>query len=336
MPVVSSSYESPAWLIGGHAQTLYATLFRTVDFHYERRERIDTPDGDFLDLEWTHPRDDDSLFEPTRIRRVAILTHGLEGSAQRNYMRGMARALVRHGWDVVAWNLRGCSDELNRTVPTYHSGKTEDLETVVQHALSKGYGRAALVGFSLGGNMTLKYLGERGASVDGRIRRAVAISTPVDLEASSRQISARSNWHYTQYFLRSLRETVRRKAQMHPNTVDASIMNGVRTLTDFDDAFTAPLNGFRDARDYYRQSSSKPLLENIAVPTLLLNAANDPFLPDTCYPFDIARRHDLLTLDVPDEGGHVGFVTSEPDGAYFSEIRAARFLSSQVVAPQHT
>jgi len=118
--------------------------------------------------------------------------------------------------------------------------------------------------------------------------------------------------------------------------VDASIMNGVRTLTDFDDAFTAPLNGFRDARDYYRQSSSKPLLEKIAVPTLLLNAANDPFLPDTCYPFDIARRHDLLTLDVPDEGGHVGFVTSEPDGAYFSEIRAARFLSSQVVAPQHT
>ncbi|PEN13027.1 alpha/beta hydrolase [Longibacter salinarum] len=332
MPIASSDYAAPAWLIGGHAQTLYATLFRGVDFQYKYTERISTPDDDFLNLHWTKPSDAGSVSEPSRLNRVAVLTHGLEGSAQRNYMRGMAKTLVRHGWDVVAWDLRGCGEELNRTVPTYHSGKTEDLDVVVQHALSKGYDQAALVGFSLGGNMTLKYVGERGEAIDDRIQRAVAISTPVDLEASSRRISERSNWHYTQYFLRSLRETVRQKAERHPNVVDRTLMQGVRTLTDFDNAFTAPLNGFRDAQDYYRQSSSKQYLGEIAIPTLLLNAANDPFLPDECYPHEIARDHNLLTLDTPGEGGHVGFVSSEPDGAYFSEIRTADFLSQQVVA----
>jgi len=331
MPLLSSSYDAPRLLTGGHAQTLFATMVRAVDFQYERRERIDTPDGDFLDLEWSTLHDRVAAGGPSRLRRVAVLTHGLEGSSQRNYMRGMARALVRHGWDVIAWNLRGCSGDLNRTVPTYHSGKTEDLEAVVQHALSHDYETVALVGFSLGGNMTLKYLGERGSAIDDRIKRAVAISTPVDLEAASQRISELSNWHYTQYFLRSLRETVQKKAEHHPDRVDPAILDDVRTLTDFDDAFTAPLNGFRDARDYYEQASSGPLLRDIAVPTLLLNAGNDPFLPTSCYPFQAARDHPNLYLEVPEHGGHVGFVTFEPDGAYHSEIRAAEFLSQMLV-----
>jgi hypothetical protein len=180
--------------------------------------------------------------------------------------------------------------------------------------------------------MTLKYLGERGSDVDDRIQRAVAISTPVDLEAASRRISERTNWHYTQYFLRSLRETVLKKAERHPDRVDASILRDVRSLTDFDDAFTAPLNGFRDARDYYQQSSSGPLLRDIQIPTLLLNAGNDPFLPSACYPFGVARDHPNLYFEVPEHGGHVGFVTFEPDGAYYSEIRAADFLSRMVLA----
>jgi uncharacterized protein len=331
MPLVSSPYVAPPLLTGGHAQTLFATMARSVDFQYERRERIDTPDGDFLDLEWATLQDRAAVAGPSRLRRVAIITHGLEGSAQRNYMRGMARALVRHGWDVIAWNLRGCSGDLNRTVPTYHSGKTEDLEAVVQHAFSQDYDTVALVGFSLGGNMTLKYLGERGSDIDERIQRAVAISTPVDLEAASRRISERTNWHYTQYFLRSLRETVQKKAERHPDRVDASILHNVRSLADFDDAFTAPLNGFRDARDYYQQSSSQPLLRDIRIPTLLLNAGNDPFLPASCYPFGDARDHPNLYLEVPEHGGHVGFVMFEPDGAYYSEIRAADFLSRMVL-----
>ncbi len=322
MPVVSSTYSPPPLLSGGHVQTLYASLVRRVDFAYDRRERIETPDGDFLDLDWADARTIDQG------ERVAVLTHGLEGSADRRYMRGMAQTLVRRGWDVCAWNLRGCSGELNRRVATYHSGKTEDLARVVEHVFDRGYAEGALIGFSLGGNMTLKYLGERGEAVDERIRGAVAFSTPVDLKASAHQIGRATNWHYTQYFLRSLREKIRRKADRHADGVRTDALSHVRTLRDFDDAYTAPLNGFRDADTYYREASSKPLLDELAVPTLLVNADNDPFLADPCYPTDSAEGHSQFTLEVPGSGGHVGFVTFNDTGAYWSERRAASFLAT--------
>jgi predicted alpha/beta-fold hydrolase len=299
-------------------------MARRVDFDYDRRARIDTADNDFLDLDWAFARSNGTASR--RSSRVAVLTHGLEGSTDRAYMRGMARALVRRGWDVCAWNLRGCSGTMNRRVPTYHSGKTEDLARVVDNALSQGYDAAALVGFSLGGNLTLKYLGERGGDVDARIRRAVTFSVPVDLAAGARQIGRVTNWHYTQYFLRSLRETIRIKAEQHPNVVSREPLDEIRTLVDFDDAYTAPMNGFRNAADYYTQASSKPVLSEIARPTLLVNAANDPFLPDACYPHAIAEDHPHLTFEVPASGGHVGFVTFNDDGEYWSERRAAEFL----------
>ncbi len=326
MPVVPSTYAPPPLLAGGHVQTLYASLVRHVDFDYDHSERIDTPDGDFLDLDWATARTNGRGDRDAG--RVALLTHGLEGSAGRRYMRGMAQALVRRGWDVCAWNLRGCSGELNRRVATYHSGKTEDLACVVDHVLRRGYAQVALVGFSLGGNMTLKYLGERGSSIDERIQGAVAFSTPVDLKASSHRIARWTNWHYTQYFLRSLRQKIRRKAERHPTGVRTDALPHIRTLRDFDDAYTAPLNGFRDADTYYREASSKPLLPEIAIPTLLVNAANDPFLAPSCYPTGIADGHPQFTLEVPDSGGHVGFVTVNETGEYWSERRAASFLAT--------
>ena len=322
MTLVPSTYSPPPLLPGGHVQTLYASLVRRVEFDYDRRTRIDTPDGDFLDLDWADAQTSASS------DRVAVLTHGLEGSADRGYMRGMARALARRGWDVCAWNLRGCSGELNRRVATYHSGKTEDLARVVDHVLAQGYATAVLVGFSLGGNLTLKYLGERGPTVDERIRGAATFSVPVDLKASSHQIARTTNWHYTQYFLRTLRDKIRRKAERHPSGVRTDALPHVHTLRDFDDAYTAPLNGFRDADTYYREASSKPLLSNLPVPTLLVNAANDPFLADACYPTGIAEGHPHFTLDVPDSGGHVGFVTFNDNGEYWSERRAASFLAT--------
>ena len=305
-------------------QTLFASMARTVDFDYDRRERIDTADDDFLDLDWAFAQSNGTAARQNR--RVAVLTHGLEGSTQRAYMRGMARALVRRGWDVCAWNLRGCSGAMNRRVPTYHSGKTEDLARVVENTLARGYDTAALVGFSLGGNMTLKYLGEQGADLDARIRRAATFSVPVDLAAGARQIGQITNWHYTQYFLRSLRETIRIKAEQHPDVVRREPLDEIRTLVDFDDAYTAPLNGFRNAADYYTRASSKPLLATIDRPTLLVNAANDPFLPDACYPHTVAEGHAHLTFEAPESGGHVGFVSFNDDGEYWSERRAAAFL----------
>lgn len=318
MPLAASTYEPPRWLRGGHVQTLYPSLLRTVAFAYDRRERIDTPDGDFLDLDWKtegHPR-------------LAILSHGLEGSTQRSYMRGMARALARRGWDVLAWNLRGCSGTPNRRLRTYHSGATEDLAAVIGHALMQGYPTVALVGFSLGGNLTLKYLGERGRDIDPRIRGAATFSVPVDLRASARQLDRPSNWHYVQYFLRTLRSKVQEKAQRWPRRITAPGLTDVRTLIAFDDRYTAPLNGFRDAMDYYRRASSKPFLDRITIPTLLVNAANDPFLAASCYPRSIARDHSHLTLEVPAEGGHVGFASFNGDGLYWSEQRAAAYLDA--------
>ena len=331
MPVVSSTYEPPPFLSGGHVQTLYASLVRRVPFAYDRRERIETSDGDFLDLDWAWAV---NQAEGPRADRVAVLSHGLEGSADRRYMRGMARSLARRGWDVCAWNLRSCSGEMNRQVATYHSGKTDDLARVLDHVFEQGYARVGLVGFSLGGNVTLKYLGERADAVDDRLCGAVALSTPVDLQASSRQIGRATNWHYTQYFLRSLRQKIRVKAEQHPERVRIDALPNVHTLRDFDDAYTAPLNGFRDAETYYREASSKPLLPEISVPTLLVNAANDPFLADACYPAAIAEGHPHLTLEVPASGGHVGFVTFNNAGEYWSETRAASFLS--VPAPSRS
>ena len=184
MPTIDSTYTPPPLLDGGHRQTLYASLFRQVQFAYDRRERIDTPDDDFLDLDWARA-------DAREAHRVAILTHGLEGSADRKYMRGMAQAFVRRGWDVCALNLRGCSGETNRQAATYHSGKTDDLALVVDHVIDAGYTSVALVGFSLGGNLTLKYCGDRGTQVDDRVQGAVALSAPVDLDASATGRSGR-------------------------------------------------------------------------------------------------------------------------------------------------
>ncbi len=325
MPVVDSTYTPPPFLSGGHLQTLFPSVARRVDFAYDRRERIETPDGDFLELHWAGPRSPEG---PNRnSERVAVLTHGLEGSVDRQYMRGMARALVRRGWTVCAWNLRGCGEAMNRRPITYHSGKTGDLATVVRHVRGRGYDDVSLVGFSLGGNLTLKYLGERGARA-ADLRGAVAFSVPVDLEAASHRIAHWTNRHYTAYFLRSLREKIRVKADQHPGVVRTDALAHVRTLRDFDDAYTAPLNGFRTADTYYRRASSKPLLSEIAVPTLLVNAANDPFLADACYPWAAARGHRHVSLEVPASGGHVGFVSFRGE-AYWSERRAASFLAAQ-------
>jgi len=328
--VVSSTYAPPPLLTNGHVQTLWASVARSIDFDYERRERIDTPDGDFLDLDWTPAR---TTGTNRTSDRAVVLTHGLEGSADRRYMRGMARTFVRRGWDVCAWNLRGCSDEINRQVPTYHSGKTDDLACVVDRVLEAGYDAVGLVGFSLGGNLTLKYLGERGKAVYNRIQGGVAFSTPVDLQSSSHQIDRLSNWHYTQYFLRTLRKKIRVKAERHPESVRTDALDHVRTLRAFDDAYTAPLNGFRDADTYYREASSKPMLSDIAIPTLLVNAANDPFLPPPCYPTDAAEGHPHFTFEEPDNGGHVGFVTFNETGEYWSERRAASFLATACERP---
>ncbi len=317
MPLISSGYEAPFFLRSGHLHTLFPRFFRRVRGIRYERERIETADGDFLDLDWSR----------IGSGRVAVLTHGLEGSTGAAYIRGMARAMNRRGWDALAWNLRGRSGSPNRLPGAYHSGLTKDLGAVVRHAFAAGsYREAALLGFSLGGNLMLKWLGERGAEADARLRAAVAFSVPCDLASSAAALSRWTNRHYSWHFLRSLRRTIRLKAEAHPEAVSLDGYGRLRTIRDFDDRYTAPLHGFADAEDYYAQSSSRPFLPRVRVPTLLVNAADDPFLAPPCYPFEEARASRHFFLEVPETGGHVGFVAFRNGGEYWSERRAAAFL----------
>ncbi len=316
MPVLPHSTYQPPRFLGRrpHLQSILPAKLRRVYGVAYLRERIDTPDGDFLDLDWSR----------IGAKRLVIVSHGLEGSSRRSYVMGMVRAFNAAGWDALGWNYRGCSGEPNRQLGSYHSGATYDLDTVVQHALPH-YDTVVLVGFSLGGNLTLKYLGERGADVDARIRSAVAFSVPCDLAAGSKKLAESGNRIYMWYFLRSLHKKVQQKMTMFPGEIDDANYNQIRTFADFDNRYTAPMHGFRDADDYWRRCSSKPLLTAIRIPTLLVNAQDDPFLPDACYPTKEAQASQHVTLEMPRYGGHVGFMSSKGGATYWSEERAVAF-----------
>jgi predicted alpha/beta-fold hydrolase len=315
--VSEGQYRPPRGFTNAHVQTIWPARTRKVDGVAYRRERIDTPDGDFLDLDWSE----------VGAERVAVLSHGLEGSTGRSYMRGMARALNRRGWDVLAWNYRGCSGEPNRLLHAYHSGATDDLDVVVRHALEGGrYRRLALLGFSLGGNLTLKYLGERGRAADDRIRGAATFSVPCDLADSSAALARPTNRLYMAYFLASLRRKIKDKMALFPGQLDETGLGQIRDFQGFDDRYTAPLHGFRDAADYWARCSARPFIPDIRVPTLIVNAADDPFLGPSCYPIGEARANPYVRLEVPDHGGHVGFILFNREGDYWSELRAADFL----------
>lgn len=318
MPLIrESSYRAPSWLPGGHLQTIVPALFRRVRSITGRGERLELADGDFIDLEWAGQGSE----------RLAILSHGLEADLKTGYIQGMAAALVRRGWDVLVWNFRGCGNEPNRLLRMYHSGATEDLHAVVRHAMENHAAESVdLIGFSLGGNLTLKYLGENLAVLPDRIRKAVAISVPCDLACSSRELSLFSNKIYMERFLIAMRGKIRAKGKRFPGQVDLTGLSRIRTFQEFDDRFTAPIHGFKDAADYWRKNSCRQFLPTIRVPTLLINARNDPFLGQDCYPDEEAAGSDVFHFESPATGGHVGFPTSGNDGECWTETRVAEFL----------
>jgi uncharacterized protein len=322
VPVVAkSTYTAPLLCFNPHVQTVVPNILRKVPGVTYERERIETLDGDFLDLDWSR----------SGTRRLAVVLHGLEGDSGRPYVKGMVKALNAGAWDAVAMNLRGCSGEPNRKIRMYHSGETGDLNRVISHVTSSGvYDDLALVGFSLGGNIVLKYLGERGLKTPRVVKAAVAISVPCDLRACSDRIEELRNRLYLKRFLKMLRKKIQAKALILPGQIDDNGYEAIRTLKQFDDRYTAGLHGFKDANDYYEKSSSRPLLPNISVPTLLINAQDDPFLSSECFPVQEAQANPHLFLEMPRHGGHVGFMASSPRGEYWSETRATDFLSNAV------
>jgi predicted alpha/beta-fold hydrolase len=322
LPVIAAStYRPPALVTNGHLQTIIPSLFRRVPHVRYRRERIGTPDGDFLDLDWSRNQGPHGL---------VILCHGLEGNTRAAYMRGMVRVFNRAGWDVLGINFRGCSGVPNRRLRAYHSGATEDLATVLAHVRQRSpYSRIGLIGFSLGGNLVLKYLGERGPHLRADIRWAAAVSVPCDLEAGARAMARPVCRIYMIRFLRSLCAKTRRKAALSDGWLRPEDFRGLRTFREFDDRYTAPAHGFRDAEDYWRQCSARFFVDRIRTPTLLINARNDPFLAPECYPVTQARRSVWLHLEMPATGGHVGFIPAGSNGDYWHERRILEFARTR-------
>jgi predicted alpha/beta-fold hydrolase len=311
-------YKPPIWLRSGHVQSIWPSLFRSVEVQAPEPEVLPTADHDELHLDWYRQGSD----------RLAVLSHGLEGHSRRPYIQGLAKALLREGWDVLAWNFRSCGGVMNHQPRFYHSGATCDLDGVVRHGLAHGYKAVGLAGFSMGGNLTLLYLAEQSEQIDSRICGGIAFSVPCDLAGSADTLARPSRKIYMKRFLRDLQVKMEAKSRKFPGLIDTSGFDDIQSFHEFDDRFTAPLHGFASATEYWRQCSALGRLKDIRVPALMVNALDDPFLSAQCFPTDpdVLGRH--THGEFPKWGGHVGFVDQADDGYYWSERRALRHFSN--------
>ena len=304
-------YRAPAWLPGGHAQTIWpaltAPLLRRASPSY-RRERWATPDGDFIDLDWQDTDEDAPLL---------VLFHGLEGSSTSHYALAFADRARALGWNFVVPHFRGCSGEINLAPRAYHSGDFEEVGWILEGLRSRSRGRVVACGVSLGGNALLRWAEEAGSAAPAFVERVAAVCSPLDLTASGHAIGRGINGLvYTPMFLRSMKPNALRKWTQHPGLFDRERLIAARHLYEFDDVFTAPLHGFRNADDYWARASAKPHLDRIRIPALVLNPRNDPFVPAASLPRSEAAGS-FVTLWQPEHGGHVGF----PAGSFPGHIR---------------
>ncbi|WP_109301804.1 YheT family hydrolase [Aquimarina sp. AU474] len=317
MPVIKSHYNPPFLFRNGHFSTIYPNLLRKVKGLKQKRERITLEDGDFIDLDW-------SFAAKQKSKKVVIIIHGLEGNGQRQYITGLAKHLNTNDWDAVAVNLRNCSGEVNLLYRSYNAGVSEDLEEIINHILDKcSYDSISLCGFSLGGNIVLKYLGE-GRKIPSIIRSGVAISAPCDLYDSLLEINKPKNFIYEQRFIKHLKAKLHERQVVFPDEISIADIKACKSLIDIDNLYTSKAHGYTDALDYYTKCSSKQFLKNITIPTLILSAKNDSFLGPKCYPIDEATINTRVFLEIPDYGGHVGFYTNE--SVYYNEKRTLEFF----------
>ena len=320
MPILTSTFPRPPFYqFNGHLQTIIPGVFRKIKNLEYSRHRLELADGDFLDLDWVIKQN----------KNLVILSHGLEGSSDRQYIRGAAKLFSQNNWDVLAWNCRSCSGEMNRTKRLYHHGDIEDIGTVINFAIEKKYENIVLVGFSMGGAMSLNYLGKNGENIPSEIKGAVAFSAPCDLREGAEILNARSNAIYRNRFLRKLKKKILEKEKEYPGLVDVKKLNEIKVWRDFDEHFSAPLNNYKDAEDFYFNSSAKNFMENITIPTLLVNALNDPILTSGCTPLHLAESNKNIFIENPSQGGHVGFMMPRKEFAW-SEYRSLEFANGVI------
>ena len=318
MPLVAQSTYKPVWyLFNRHLETIVPNKTRKVTGIDYTRTRLELSDGDFLDLDW--------LREDRSQRKLAIISHGLEGNSMRVYCRGMAKFFFARGWDALAWNCRSCSGELNRLARFYHHGDTADLGFVIDEAIRLGYKEIILIGFSMGGSFSLKYVGEKGNDIPEEVKGCIAFSVPCDLAAGAKAVDGPGNGIYRRRFIAKLREKILEKSRKFPDVIDTSKLHSIKTLDEFNNTYTTSLHGFRDANDFYNKSSCLHYLSGIRVPSLLVNAANDPMLTPECFPREIAEKSQHFFLEVPARGGHVGFALNGREENWM-EMRAWEFV----------
>lgn len=339
MPIIEQSTYKPNLVYKyKHFNTIYPALWRKVQNIDYQRVRMTTFDHDFVDLDWSM----------VGSNNLVICLHGLEGDARRPYMAGMMKIFNQGGanaqgetWDAVGFNYRGCSGEDNRKLQGYHSGWTKDIDFFIKNLLTEHpnpqifpngkvihYKRVILVGFSVGGNISLKYGGEQGKNLAPQIQKIIALSTPVDLAKCSAELEKLHNRLYLRRFLSTLKEKAREKAKRFPNTFDIAKVLNATYFRDFDNHFTAPIHGFRDAAHYWQESSSVHFLPKIEVPTLLVNALDDSFLSKECFPIAIAAQKENFYLEMPKYGGHLGFMSPDKAGFLWTEKRTWDFANN--------
>ena len=318
MPVLKDSYKPPFWLRSGHLQTIYSSAGRRVKSMPWEGEQVILSDEDEVNLYWLK----------SDMKRLLIQCPGLESDLGSRYLSGMGHCMTEAGWDVVSYIYRGCDGKDNKALRTYHSGAIDDLSDVIQYILSQypDYEEIGLIGYSLGANLVLRYLGDPNTQLDPKVKKSVAISPPCDLAASSEEMKKLKNKFYTGRFIQKLKGKVKLKEKQYPEALDYPMIYKSKNFHDFDQHFTAPANNFKDAKDYWHQSSSLFYLKNISIPSLIITARDDSLLSESSYPYQIAESCEHIHLMATRFGGHVGFMY--PGEFYWHELQAKRFLNS--------
>ena len=319
MPIIETKYIGPPYhLINGHLETIIPSVFNSVDDVHYQREQLELTDGDFLDLDWVKSNND----------KLVILSHGMEGDTNRHYMKRSAKFFQRNGWDVLAWNNRGCSGRINRLVRSYHHGTTDDISAVVNHALNhQVYKSIVLIGFSMGGSMVSKYL-SIADQLNERVKGGVVFSVSCDLHETILKLGETIGL-YKNKFMDKLKQKLLEKQKVHMELKDLDIAS-VNSFEDYHKIFTLPYQGYESMEDFYKDASCQHFLPDLQRPLLMVNALNDPLLGQNCYPRQLAEQHPLLYLETPKRGGHLGFTTRNDQESYM-EASAKSFIEHYLI-----
>lgn len=321
MPILTSDFNPSLPFKNAHFNTMYRPLFMKDTINYKRR-RITTWDADFIDLD----------FSIKGSKSLVLLIHGLEGSAYSNYMITTSNYLNKNGFDTVSMNLRSCSGEDNLLLKTYHSGKTDDVDFIIKHLIANyNYQNIIIVGFSLGGNLTLKYLGEYN-DIPTQVKGGIAVSVPIDLTSSQAELIKLKNKIYLNEFIKSIKLKMLEKADKFPDfNLNKELLFKATKFRHLEKQYTVPVFGFKNSEDYWQKASSKPYIPKIKVPTLLINSLDDSFLSKECYPFKEAENSSKFHLLTPNYGGHVGFISSFSDVEKWIEKNITHFIIENIL-----